>query len=407
MIDSQTEATLRYTSLPGPGRPPGTCLELRSAVMYQRKTWYRGAASPAFEQPQTSSGSGVSKSPGTANAPAESRTSRTGLCRAAAARDRAAVATTTRCPRLDSSRGIRVALTLLTRGAHRHCARRRSVPRRSLRWGALLLAAAFALAGCAPGGAEEAPGRVAVDRAARAVSFPATVHAGAFQRRVLGMPGYHLVVWQGGSAAPAALFRAAVTDVQVLDALESLGAEPGNALGMATWDEREDPRSPAPERVIAGPPVEVLVRVPGRKKPLPKSSRRGLPCASAATARTSRSGTPAASSASTPAREARSATPPTRCATGGGGRLVSKFGGVLPPEGTAVTILLRLLPEEPGAAAKEGPPEAPSAPAVLAGCNLPLLKSVLLCEPALAPPFANPSTPTATFPSARPSVDIP
>ncbi|HVF58960.1 MAG TPA: YdjY domain-containing protein [Thermoanaerobaculia bacterium] len=133
---------------------------------------------------------------------------------------------------------------------------------------AVLFAVALALVGCAPGGAEEAPGRVAVDRAARAVSFPATVHAGAFHRRVLGMPGYHLVVWRGGSAAPAALFRAAVTDVQVLEALESLGAKPGNALGMKTWDEREDPRSPAPERVIAGPPVEVLVRVPGRKKPL-------------------------------------------------------------------------------------------------------------------------------------------
>jgi len=134
--------------------------------------------------------------------------------------------------------------------------------------GALLLAAALALAGCAPGGAEEAPGRVAVDRAARAVSFPATVHQDAFHRRVLGMPGYHLVVWRDGSAAPAALFRAAVTDIQVLDALESLGAKPGNALGMESWDERENPHSRAPEQVIAGPPVEVLVRVPGRRKPL-------------------------------------------------------------------------------------------------------------------------------------------
>ena len=137
-----------------------------------------------------------------------------------------------------------------------------------MRGAVALLAAALALVACEAGGAEEAAGRVAVDRAARAVSFPATVHAGAFQRRVLGMPGYHLVVWRSGSAAPAALFRAAVTDVQVLDALESLGAKPGNALAMESWDKREDPHSPAPERVIAGPPVEVLVRVPGRKQPL-------------------------------------------------------------------------------------------------------------------------------------------
>ena len=63
----------------------------------------------------------------------------------------------------------------------------------------------------------------------------------------------------------ASLFRAGVTDVQVLDALEKLGAKPGNALGMATWDERKDPDSKAPDKVIAGPPVEILVRVPGRK----------------------------------------------------------------------------------------------------------------------------------------------
>ena len=50
----------------------------------------------------------------------------------------------------------------------------------------------------------------------------------------------------------------------MLDALERLGAKPGNALGMGSWEERKDKDSKAPDKVIAGPPVEVLVRVPGR-----------------------------------------------------------------------------------------------------------------------------------------------
>jgi hypothetical protein len=111
-------------------------------------------------------------------------------------------------------------------------------------------------------------GTAAVRASGRQIEFPAVVTAGSFEREMLGMPGYHLIVWKGGRAAMAALFRAEVTDLQVLDALERLGAKPGDALGMATWEERKDPESGAPDRVIAGPPVEILVKVPGRKAPL-------------------------------------------------------------------------------------------------------------------------------------------
>ncbi|HEX4963335.1 MAG TPA: YdjY domain-containing protein [Thermoanaerobaculia bacterium] len=100
----------------------------------------------------------------------------------------------------------------------------------------------------------------------REIEFPATVTRASFERELLGMgmPGYHLVVYKEGSAAMASLFRAEVTDVQVLDALEKLGAKPGNALGMDVWEKRKDKDSKAPDQVIAGPPVEVLVRVPGK-----------------------------------------------------------------------------------------------------------------------------------------------
>lgn len=100
------------------------------------------------------------------------------------------------------------------------------------------------------------------------LAFSATVTASHFERRFLGMPGYHLIVWGEGSAAPATLFRSSVSDVQVLEALEALGARPGNSLGMDTWEQRKDRDAPAPAKVIRGPAVDMLVRVPGRREPL-------------------------------------------------------------------------------------------------------------------------------------------
>jgi len=131
----------------------------------------------------------------------------------------------------------------------------------------LLLAALAALvAGVALRSRSEPTGTVRVS--GREIEFPAVVTKSSFEREILGMPGYHLIVWKDGRAATAALFRAEVTDTEVLDALERLGAKPGNALGMATWEERKDPASHAPDQIIAGPPVEILVKVPGRPAPL-------------------------------------------------------------------------------------------------------------------------------------------
>lgn len=110
------------------------------------------------------------------------------------------------------------------------------------------------------------PGQVRVV-SSRAVEFDAVVTAGAFAGAG-DMSGYHLVVWDGGGAAGQALLRARVTDVQVLDALEALGAVPGDGLRIDTWDDRHDAGSPAPDRVIAGPAVRVEIHVPGRAQPL-------------------------------------------------------------------------------------------------------------------------------------------
>lgn len=100
------------------------------------------------------------------------------------------------------------------------------------------------------------------------IELPAVVNRAKFERELLGfgMPGYHLLVWKEGGAAGAALFLSRVSDGAILAALERLGLKPGNALGMETWNDRNDAQSPASDKLIEGPGIEVLVRLPGGKK---------------------------------------------------------------------------------------------------------------------------------------------
>ncbi|MEP6471870.1 MAG: YdjY domain-containing protein [Acidobacteriota bacterium] len=137
-----------------------------------------------------------------------------------------------------------------------HSPRRIAVPAAA----ALLLAGAFA---CRP---EEA-GRITVRRPAE-IEFTATVHARPFDGGWM-MPGYHAVVSKNGRMAHAALLVADVTDVEILNALEALGARSGGNLPMDAWEKRNDPRNPSPDGVIGGAPLQVLLRLPGKAVPVP------------------------------------------------------------------------------------------------------------------------------------------
>jgi hypothetical protein len=119
-------------------------------------------------------------------------------------------------------------------------------------------------------GADEKPGRIVV-RPPNEVEFTAIVNAKPFDSGST-MPGYHAVVWKGGRTAHAALLQADVSDTQILDALKSLQAMPGNNLPMEAWEERKNPKDPAADTVIAGPAVEVLLRLPARADLVPLAS---------------------------------------------------------------------------------------------------------------------------------------
>jgi hypothetical protein len=114
------------------------------------------------------------------------------------------------------------------------------------------------------------PGRIVVRRP-NEIEFTATVNARPFDGGWL-MPGYHAVVSKGGRMAHAALLQADVTDVEILDALEALGATTGGNLPMDAWEKRGNLRNPAPDRLVGGAPVDVLLRLPGRPALVPLAS---------------------------------------------------------------------------------------------------------------------------------------
>ena len=119
-------------------------------------------------------------------------------------------------------------------------------------------------------GEETAPGRIVV-RAPSEVEFTARVNSKGFDDGWV-MPGYHAIVWKGGRMAHAALLQADVSDAQVLEALERLGAKPGDNLPMEAWEERKNPKDPSADTVIAGPAVEILLRLPSHAELVPLAS---------------------------------------------------------------------------------------------------------------------------------------
>jgi hypothetical protein len=101
----------------------------------------------------------------------------------------------------------------------------------------------------------------------RAIEFSATVSVAAFDGD-FDMASYHFLVWVNGRASDHALLRAHVSDVEVLDALEGLGSTPGDVVGIEAWDNRYSRESPAADTVIEGPRAHITVNVPGRDEPL-------------------------------------------------------------------------------------------------------------------------------------------
>jgi hypothetical protein len=107
-----------------------------------------------------------------------------------------------------------------------------------------------------------------VDAVQREVRFTATVQPTAMDR-MFGVQGHHAIVWKGGRSKRWALFSADVSDRDVRTALDRLGARRGENLTPATWNERDDPRNPEPDKRVDGAPIEVFVEWSGSRGRIP------------------------------------------------------------------------------------------------------------------------------------------
>lgn len=106
-----------------------------------------------------------------------------------------------------------------------------------------------------------------IDEVRREVSFPAVVQPAGMDRP-LGVKGHHAVVFRDGRAAPWALFKSEVSDLDVRRALEKLGAKAGENLTVETWTSRNDMTRRDPDLVVDGTPIEAYVAWSDKRVPL-------------------------------------------------------------------------------------------------------------------------------------------
>jgi hypothetical protein len=136
---------------------------------------------------------------------------------------------------------------------------------------AITIAANLAFADPMTGLDESHP--ISVDRNAKEVRILAELQPKAFSGGLLAStPGHHAVTWKHGKKGSVALLSATVSDTEFHDAMISIGAKPGNNLTQATWDDRNDSSSAAPDTRVAGSPVDVSVWWQGLESPVPLAS---------------------------------------------------------------------------------------------------------------------------------------
>jgi hypothetical protein len=114
--------------------------------------------------------------------------------------------------------------------------------------------------------ASSTPGpKPVVHRAAREVTITARVQPDAMTCWIGGVKGHHAITWEKGRAHRCALFISDVSDHDLRAGLEAVGARAGENLTMDSWNARDDPNNPEPDKRVAGTPVDVFVEWPGSK----------------------------------------------------------------------------------------------------------------------------------------------
>jgi hypothetical protein len=97
-----------------------------------------------------------------------------------------------------------------------------------------------------------------VERETKKVQIFGVIYPARFNAAQGDEAHYHFLVWQGGTSA-STLIETPADDLAFYDALIALGAQPGENLTMASWNERHNRRSLAPLEKVIGASLEVRI----------------------------------------------------------------------------------------------------------------------------------------------------
>lgn len=100
---------------------------------------------------------------------------------------------------------------------------------------------------------------ITMDKKGQALTLTGTIYPKRYNSHHDRANGHHFIVWDKGNTAKKALINTPVPDKELLDALIELGAQPGNNLTQATWEERHNHNSPEPDKSVKGTPLEIHV----------------------------------------------------------------------------------------------------------------------------------------------------
>ncbi|MCS6988532.1 MAG: YdjY domain-containing protein [Chloroherpetonaceae bacterium] len=93
----------------------------------------------------------------------------------------------------------------------------------------------------------------------KSVSFSGKILPSQFNAWTSWTKNHHFIVYKGGRAARNALIESDASDLDILVALESLGARSGDNLSIDAWEKRADQSSPEPDKRVEGSIIDVLV----------------------------------------------------------------------------------------------------------------------------------------------------
>ena len=100
---------------------------------------------------------------------------------------------------------------------------------------------------------------ISIDMEKKTLSFQGVIYPERYNSRKDRANGHHLIVWSGGGNARKALINTESPDIEILNALTTIGAIPGNNLSPETWTDRDDPNSPEPDKLVEGDEISIKV----------------------------------------------------------------------------------------------------------------------------------------------------